>query len=302
MSITSGSVADVVGPYMNKVFLDTYNKAEAQYDMIFKNIDKPTPRSQHQEVMLAGLGAAQRLNEGMQTPLINSGTMYQAIYNYEQYALGFAITDVAYEDGEHMGLGEAYSEYLGRSFVEAKEINAANVLNFGFNAGVQTGGDGVALFSNSHPLKFGGTDSNLLPSAAFSQTSMEDATIRVRKALAFDGTHAISVKIKKVVLPPELENQGKIILNSQLRTGTTANDINPLFGATEGLAVLTRLTSANAWFVTTNCGRGLQLAQRVKLERRSEPDFNTASLQFAGRERYKFYWTDWHGAYGNQGI
>ncbi len=304
-TITSGDVARVVGPYLNQVFAETYNMSKPQYKMVFDDIDNPIKRSYHEEVLLAGLGTAQRLNEGQATPMIASGQMYSAIYNYEVYALGYAITQVAFEDGEHEGLGKAYSEFLATSFMEAKELNAANVLNFGFNAALQVGGDRVALFSSAHPLKFGGTDSNLLPAAALSQTSLEDANIRVRNALAFDGTKAIALEITKMIVPPALEQQAKILVHTTLRTGTTANDINPVgnaYSSLKDIAVLTRLTSPTAWFLKTDCKRGLQIAQRIKLEKRTEPDFITTSLQFAARERYKLYFTDWHTAYGNAGV
>lgn len=303
--ITSGQVSRVVGPYLNKVFTDTYKKAKPQWKMVFDEISNPNDRSYHEDVILAGLGTAQRLQEGQPTPLISSGQMYSAIYNYEQYALGFGITNIAYQDGRHAALGEAYSKFLGTSFLEAKELNAANVLNFGFNAALQVGGDRVALFSDSHPLKFGGVDSNLLPAAALSQTSLENANIIVRNALAFDGTKAINLSIMKLIVPPALEQQAKILMHTTLRTGTTANDINPVgnaYSSLQDIVCLTRLTSTTAWFLKTDCDRGLLIAQRTEMEKRTEPDFLTATLQFAATERYKLYFTDWHGAYGNAGV
>jgi hypothetical protein len=60
-----------------------------------------------------------------------------------------------------------------------KQVKAAAVLNNGFSASY-VGGDGVALFSNAHPLVGGGTNSNIPSTAAdLNETSLEAAVIQI---------------------------------------------------------------------------------------------------------------------------
>jgi hypothetical protein len=79
-----------------------------------------------------------------------------------------------------------------------------------------------------------------------------------------------------------------VLLKSVLRAGTANNDINP---KSKGMldadpAVLSRLTSATAWWVKTDAPVGLQLKMRRKLEKSMEGDFETDSMRYKATERY----------------
>jgi hypothetical protein len=187
--------------------------------------------------------------------------------------------------------------------IETKETLCANVLNRAFN-GSYPGGDGVSLVSTSHPI-IGGTASNQLTTpAALSQTSLEQMLIQVRQAIDSRGKK-IRLNPLSLVVSPSNVFQAEVLLKSVLRAGAANNDINPVKSIgllSKGQANLARLTSTTAWWVQNQVEDGLKLVMRRKLDRTSEPSFNTDSMRYKASERYWASWTDWRTVYGTAGV
>ena len=76
------------------------------------------------------------------------GVLFIQRYVYKVFGLAFALTKVLVEDGDHIRIGQIYSEHLAQSMIETKETLCANIFNRAFN-GAFVGGDGVALASIS---------------------------------------------------------------------------------------------------------------------------------------------------------
>lgn len=217
--------------------------------------------------------------------------------------MAFALTKVLVEDGDHIQIGTTYARHLAQSQIETKETLCANVLNRSFN-GSYLGGDGVSLVSTSHPI-IGGTASNQLTTpAALSQTSLEQMLVQIRQAVDSRGKK-IRLNPMSLVVSPANTFQAEVLLKSVLRAGSANNDINPVKSMgllSNGQANLSRLTSNTAWWVQTNVDDGLKLVMRRRLERSSEPSFNTDSMRYKSSERYWPWWTDWRGIYGTAGV
>jgi len=202
-----------------------------------------------------------------------------------------------------MTAGAKLSRALARSIQHTKEIKGAAVFNNGFSSSY-LGGDGVALFSASHPLAGGGVQSNLLATPAdISEASLEDLLIQIRKAKDDRGI-PIALRAVDVVISPEQEFVASRILDSVLRTGTNENDINVInkkgiFGRDP--IVVTRLTDPDAFFILTDANDSLKMFQRSAVQTKMEPEFNTGNYRYKARERYSFGWSDFRGAFGSQG-
>ena len=210
---------------------------------------------------------------------------------------------VLVEDGDHIRIGQVYARHLAQSLIETKETLAANVLNQAFNSNY-IGGDGVQLNSASHPI-VNGTASNLLATAAnLSQTSLEQMLIQIRQAVDNNGKKIRLVPRQLVVAPGNIF-QAEVLLKSVLRAGDNKNDVNPVKSIgllDEGAAVLSRLTSPNAWWVQTDAPEGMKLLMRRKLEKTMEGDFETDSMRYKATERYDVGFTDWRAMYGTPGA
>jgi hypothetical protein len=66
--------------------------------------------------------------------------------------------------------------------------------------------------------------------------------------------------------------------------------------------VLSRLTSATAWFIQTDAPEGLKTLWRRKTEKAMEGDFETDSVRFRSTMRFGSGWTDWRAIFGTPGA
>jgi hypothetical protein len=241
--------------------------------------------------------------EGAAIAYDNAQEAWSTRYNHETIALGFSITEEAIEDNLYDSLSARYTKGLARAMAYTKQVKGAAVLNNGFSASYP-GGDGVALFSASHPLVSGGVNSNT-PSvqADLNETSLEAAVIQIA-AWTDERGLLIAAKPRKLIVPPALMFVAKRLLDTELRVATADNDINALkaMGAIpEGYGVNHFLTDNNAWFLKTDVPNGLKHFVRTPLSNSMDGDFDTGNVRYKSRERYSFGWSDPLGMFGSSG-
>ena len=292
----------IVEPILNECFDGVYDQRADEWSRVFREEDG-IPRNYHEEPVLYGFGAAPQLPDGTPVTYQQGGVLFLKRYVYKVYGLAFALTKVLVEDGDHIRLGQVYARHLAQSLVETKELLSANVLNVAFNSSYP-GGDGVSLINTAHPIVNGTFSNQLATAAVLSQTSLEQMLIQVRQAVDNNGKK-IRLVPKQLVVAPGNVFQSEVLLKSVLRAGNANNDVNPIksIGLLDGGAtVLSRLTSANAWWVQTDAPEGLKLLMRRRLEKTMEGDFETDSMRYKATERYDVGFTDPRAAYGTPGI
>jgi hypothetical protein len=298
----SSDFRSIVEPILNQVFDGVYQQRQDEWKQIFRETPG-TPRGYHEEPVLFGFQAAPELPDGQPVTYQQGGVLFIQRYVYRVFGLAFAMTQVLIEDGDHVQLGSTYSKHLAQALVETKETRCANVLNRAFNSGF-SGGDGVSLVNTAHPIQPGAFSNRLATDAALSQTSLEQMLIQVRQAVDNNGKR-IRLVARKLVVPPALQFQAEVLTKSVLRAGTANNDINPIRSMgllPEDAAVMTRLTSATAWWVCTDAPEGLKLLTRRKLARSMEGDFETDSMRYKATERYIEGFTDPRCVFGTPGL
>src|SRR6185503_6228404 len=269
----------IVEPILNEHFDGVYDIRKDEYKQVFR-VKPGIKRAYHDEPVLFGLGSAPAMGDGQPVVYKAGGVLFDKRYVFRQYGAAFALTKVLVEDGDHINLGRIYSEQLAQAMIETEETLSANVLNNAFSGAPYLGGDGQTLVSNAHPVAFG-TQSNLLATpAAMSQTSVENLLIQIRKAQDND-TKKVRITPQCLVVSPDNEFQAEVITKSALRTGQANNDINPVMSTKilpKGYVVITRLTSATAWWINTDERMGLQMITRRMAEKSMEGDFETDSM------------------------
>jgi hypothetical protein len=292
----------IVEPILNECFDGVYDQRKDEWSRVFRE-ENGIPRNYHEEPVLYGFGAAPQLPDGTPVSYQQGGVLFLQRYVYQVYGLAFALTKVLVEDGDHIRIGQVYAKHLAQSLIETKETLSANVLNRAFNSSY-VGGDGVSLINTAHPIVNGTFSNQLSTSANLSQTSLEQMLIQVRQAVDNNGKRIRLVPRQLVVAPGNIF-QAEVLLKSVLRAGTANNDINPVKSIgllDEGAAVISRLTSANAWWVQTDAPEGLKLLMRRELEKTMEGDFETDSMRYKATERYQVGWTDPRSLYGTAGV
>jgi hypothetical protein len=217
--------------------------------------------------------------------------------------MGFSITEEAVEDNLYDSLSARYTKALARGMSYTKQVKGAYVLNNAF-AGGPTYGDGQVLCSTAHPLVSGGTNSNRPTTGVdLNETSLENAVIQIA-AWTDERGLLIAAKPKKLVIPPALMFVATRLLETNLRVGTTDNDINAIKNngsIPEGYTVNHFLTDTNAWFLLTDVPNGLKHFVRTPMSTGMDGDFDTGNVRYKARERYSFGVSDPLGVYGSPG-
>ena len=301
MAISRAQLLKELLPGLNALFGLEYARYGEEHKEIYET--ETSERSFEEETKLSGFSAAPVKNEGSAIAYDNAQEAWTARYNHETIALGFSLTEEAIEDNLYDSLSARYTKGLARAMAYTKQVKAASVLNNGFSA-QYVGGDGVALFSASHPLVGGGTNSNTPSTQAdLNETSLEAAVIQIA-AWTDERGLLIAAKPVKLVVPPALQFVSTRLLETELRVGTNNNDINAIKSngsVSGGYCVNHFLTDNNAWFLTTDVPNGMKHFIRTPLANSMDGDFDTGNVRYKSRERYSFGWSDPLGMYGSSG-
>ena len=303
MAISRAQLLKELLPGLNALFGMEYARYGEQHKEIYET--ETSERSFEEETKLSGFGAAPVKNEGSAIAYDNAQEAFSTRYTHETIALGFSITEEAIEDNLYDSLSARYTKSLARAMAYTKQTKAAAVLNNGFtNSSAYYGGDGVPLFSTSHPTVGGGVNSNT-PSTQvdLNETSLEASVIQIA-AWTDERGLLIAAKPRKLIVPPALQFVATRLLETSLRTGTADNDINALMNNGSipgGYTVNNYLTDTNAWFICTDVPNGLKHFVRTPLSTNMDGDFDTGNVRYKSRERYSFGWSDPLGMFGSSG-
>ena len=302
MAINRAQLAKELEPGLNALFGMEYARYDNQHTEIFET--ESSDRAFEEEVMIVGFGNASVKGEGNAVEYDNATEGFTARYAHETVALAFSLTEEAVEDNLYDRLGSRYTKALARSMANTKQIKAASVLNNAFSSSF-TGGDGVALVSNAHPLGGGGTASNRPTAYAdLNETSLEDALINI-STLVDDRNLTIALQGRKLIVPPALQFVADRLLQTPGRVGTSDNDINAIKNmgmVPEGYVVNNYLTDTDAWFLKTDCPDGFKHFERSPMQTSLEGDFDTGNMRYKARERYSFGYSNWRAVFASQGA
>jgi len=301
MAISRAQLLKELLPGLNALFGLEYDRYGEEHKEIYET--ESSDRSFEEETKLSGFANAPVKNEGAAIAYDNAQEAFTSRYNHVTIALGFSLTEEAVEDNLYDSLSARYTKALARSMANTKQVRAANVVNNGFNA-AYTGGDGVPLFSDAHPLVSGGTNSNTQDTPAdLSEAALENAVIQIA-AWTDERGLLIAAKPRKLVIPPALQFVATRILETQLRVGTADNDINAMYtnsSIPEGYTVNHYLTDTDAYYLTTDVPNGMKHFERTALTTSMDGDFDTGNVRYKARERYSFGWSDPLGMWGSPG-
>jgi hypothetical protein len=302
MAISRAQLLKELLPGLNALFGLEYARYGEEHKEIYET--ETSERSFEEETKLSGFSAAPVKNEGAAIRYDNAQEAWTARYTHETIAMGFSITEEAIEDNLYDSLSSRYTKALARAMAYTKQVKAAAVLNNGWASSV-TYGDGQPLFSTSHPLVSGGTNSNTPATQAdLNETSLENAVIQIA-AWTDERDLLIAARPRKLIVPPNLQFVATRLLETELRVGTNNNDINAIKNngsIPEGYTINHFLTDTNGWFLTTDVPNGLKHFVRTPMSTGMDGDFDTGNVRYKARERYSFGVSDPLGIFGSQGA
>lgn len=278
---------------------------QGQYKQIFDMYQ--SKRAFEEDAGISGFGPAPLKREGAPFEYDAAVQTYLTRYNIYTYGQGFQVTKEAQEDGEAFSLTDKFIPFLKNSHYTTINTVTANIITNGYSDTTVTG-DGVSLFSASHPTVGGGLQSNVLATPAdLSYTSLIDLITQIMQFKDDRGKPA-PAHPEKLILPVPLWSVGESILQTAGQPGTNNNDINVIrsFGKllTGGMVINNYLTDFDQWSIKTNEKHGLKYFDRVPLELENIPETTSVSGDIAvrGRVRFGVGASNWRGIAGSQGV
>ena len=303
MAISRAQLVKELEPGLNALFGLEYKRYENQHAEIY-NIES-SDRAFEEEVMLSGFGNAQVKPEGQGISFDDAQETFTARYTNETIALAFAITEEAIEDNLYDRLASRYTKALARSMANTKQVKAVSPIIQGLPTTANyDSGDGVSLFSTSHPTLNGVFSNTLDTQADLNETSLEQALIDIGEMTDERGL-LVAAKGVKMIVPPENQFNAERLMKSQGRTGTADNDINAINSMgmiPQGYRVNNYLTDADSWYIITDVPNGMKMFVRTPLATAMEGDFDTGNVRYKARERYVFGVSDPRGIFASEGT
>ncbi len=255
--------------------------------------------------VLAGMSTMQRKAEGEAFKYDTSRELYTPRFNHDAWALGFKITMEMMQDGRAFGEARRFTKMLSKAEVETRNILGANVINNGTSGSyLQDGGDGVALFSASHPSLVGSQSNVIAVNAALSEASLEALGIQIRNAKDLRGLRA-NIKPRKILINVALEPALNRILKSTRRVATADNDLNYILESgmfPEGFVASPYFTSTTAYTILTDVMDGLMFVNRYTSEIEKDNEFDTKNAAFSKVMRVSTGWVNWLSAFNAAGA
>lgn len=299
--ITTGNHPRALWPGLKAIWGRTYDEHSQEWRDIF---DVETSNKQYEEdVEVTGFGLAPAKTEGenVQYDSEIQGTVTR--YTNISYALGYIVTKEEMMDNLYPEVSKRRSQALAFSMKQTKENVHANILNRGFNSSF-VHGDGVELFTESHPVRSGVQSNIATTNTDLNETAVEDMLIQIMNVQNSRGLR-ISLMGDKLIVPPSLSFMAERIVKSNLQNDTANNAVNAIKSMgllRNGVCVNHYLTDSDAWFIKTSAPRGLMHFNRYSPDMTQDNEFDTENAKAKCYERYSAGVSDFRGVFGSPGA
>ena len=297
MSINLASIFQELQPGLMAV-TGKYKEVPFEFSGIFTK--KSSRLNMERSVQARFMGIAQLKTDGQSVTYDNNaGDRYT--YNMQPVGagLGYVITRNALADCLYKDQFTPANLGLQRSMGAFWNTQAAYLFNTASTYNSAVGGDGLSLLNTGHLID-GGTFAN---TSATPQSLNEASLLAAIKAIPTTFVDQaglyIDVQAEKLLVPWNLLDVAKRLLESDLRPGTAMNDPNVIQGLNGKLTpVVSRyLTSSYAWFLPTSV-EGLIEIEREAFEMTMFTDFDSDNLKVKCYERKGYFYNDPRAVYG----
>lgn len=295
---TRSNFGDLLEPGFNQIYNDAYKETDRVFTSIFKVDD--SEKQDERESAVTGFGLLTQKYENAPIDYEDPIQMYDVVYTHLTYAKGFKVSKEMYDDDLY-NVMRSKPEALGRAARRTEEVSGSNVFNRAFNTSY-LGGDAKPLCSTSHPRADAGTSQSNASATGLtlSETNYETGKIAMRRQLDDKGMK-IDVRAQSILIPTELEKTAKIIFDSNLRSGTADNDMNPYLNEVKVIPWLYMDRNSTHWFLIDNDQHKVKWFWRERANFKQDTAFETDVALFKVRERFSNGFSDWRGIYGSQG-
>lgn len=290
MSVYGGSVPNVFHSILGAVWSSTLNKQDISWKGYLD--EKTTTKRWYDDVELVDPGLWTETDEGNEIDLDEYGEGYVVRYRPIKFAKRLIVPMEVIEDAAYEEVTDVVA-MMTRTLAQTQNYYAVGIIDDAADTNV-VGGDGVTLANASHPLRGGGTVSNILsPALTPSNTACQLILVASEKMNGGNGYRA-GQKVKGWAGPSDLKFRMKEILKSEKRDDTANNAINSLKGeAGETYNSIPEMSSTTNWFAKTDAPRGACFVWRVKPQFKQTPEIQNDSEVHVGRARFLVSYSNW---------
>ena len=288
---------DLLEPGFREIYDDAFLEEEQIFPQIFNVIS--STKQDEKDSGATGFGLFVETGEQEQISYEDPLQMYDVTYTPKKYTKGFKISEELWEDDQYNVMRKKPAQ-LGRAARRSSEKLAADVFNNAFTSTV-LGGDAQELCSTVHPRSDGGSSQSNASSTGITltDTNLETGEMAMRKHLDDKGMR-VQIMPSLLVVPVDLEKTAKILVGSNLRSGTADNDVNVYKGRYSVIA-WEFITSTTAWFLMDKRQHKLNWFWRIRPEFAQDKAFETGTGLFKARFRSAVGFSDWRGTWGSKG-
>jgi hypothetical protein len=295
MPQTSAQWAELLAPGIREWFSIGQQQRPSLIPQLF-NVQ--TSESAYEQFMSYGTispDAWDEFSTSGRVPQVMFNKGYKSTFTHKEFVVEYQVAKSLIEDNKYQQvMGDVVQ--LGDSAQLKREMDAMKVF-INAASGTYPGADAVPLCDNSHPASpenASVTQDNL---DALTLTAANVETIRQKMLAVKDdkgNLAGIQPDLLIVAGGGTLENDAKIVTQTDQKVGSTDNDINPQKGRF-GYIVLPGLTSATQWFMvdSVRMKQSLYWFDRIPLGINPKVEDKTVFATWIARMRYSYGWRDW---------
>ena len=308
MASTRPAWPDVLDPVFRKIYGDELKLIPQVGPSIFHMLS--SSKQNEKDSSASGLSKLVRRSEGQAITYEDEVQGFDVTYTHVEDSLGTSVSNRLWEDDQH-NIIQRKPANLAKAKIRTQEEMMAHIFNYGFTDGgggvsTFTSGDAQALFDAAHTREDGGATQSNRTTADLAEDSLEAAILAIRQQLDHKG-QIFMAKADTLVVPPALEKEARILLNSSQRVGTANNDINPYQGALklvvwDWLGAASTGGSDTAWFLVDSSLHQLNFFNRSDRGLEGpEWDFDTKTAKWSVDVVHSVGFSGWRGTYGSLG-
>ncbi len=298
---------DILDPAFRKVYGDEIRQL-APVGMTIYNVDTSV-KNIEKDTSATGLSKLVQTSESQAITYEDEVEGYNITYTHRKFTGGTSVSQELYED-DQFGVMRRKALDLANAKIRTQEQIAADIFNYGFTTGGGgyapfTGPDALSLFHTAHTREDGGATQSNQTTSDLNEEALETVLVAMRQTLDGKG-QGMFVEPETLLVPPALEKEAYILLNSTGRVGTANNDINPYKGRLN-IVTWNYLSSAvggsdTAWFVYDRKVHQLNWFNRSDRGLEGPDwDFDTKTARWSTVCRWSNGWSNWRGIYGSKG-
>ena len=225
----SSGFPDILSAEFAKIFDDRYKQLPDRVGEFYSIVGaEDTPRKDSYRTSEVGtFGDLSEFTGTVTYDDVSEG--YDTTITPKEYSSGFQLERKLHDDGMY-GVMNAKPKQLALAVQRTRQKHAAQPFNNAFSVDTtwRTGGDAVALCSDSHTTRSGASTAagfdNLI-TAALSSVSVVAARLQMR-GFRGDRAERISVMPSHILVPPDLEDIAWEIVHSMGKLDTANNNAN----------------------------------------------------------------------------